>query len=234
MFSNNAVPGFIFIPPNVDKKLSYESERTCSWSPALEEKFIRSLLAIAQGMPSNNQGTRIKRLLQVIVAAGPKGWKDLWYYNDMAITTFVSPITDPKELRKASNGQRFPLDGQTQWHTGKPTNAGGTEASSGMRRIHAIRKMFDDFCGNWDAVAMEARLLAIDEEMGKGWYQLGLISFRTQFGGGSTIAKLVVDLLNNVVSLSNDQSSLYWAFQQECAGLVDVLQKLSLVSMIVD
>jgi hypothetical protein len=133
----------------------------------------------------------------------------------MAITTFLSPVTDPKELRRASNGERFPLDGQSPWHTQSPTAAGGTEASQGMWRIHAIKKMFDDFCGNWDATAMKARLLAIDDEMYKGWYQIGLIGFRTQFGGGSTIPELVVELQNSVVSLSNDKTSLYWAFQQD-------------------
>jgi hypothetical protein len=187
----------------------------CSWSPALEEKFIRSLLAIAQGMPSNNQGTRIKRLLQVILAAGPNGWRGLWYYNAIAIEAFLSPNTDPKKLHEASNGERFPLDGQSPWHTQHPTEAGGTEASMGMWRIHAIKKMFDDFCGNWDATAMKARLLAIDNEMYKGWYPFGVIDFRTLFGGGSTIPDLVVELKDSVISLSNDKTSLYWAYKQD-------------------
>jgi hypothetical protein len=214
MFSKKARPGLIFIPPAEDKSFDYDKEHICSWSPNLETKFIRTLDALVKAMPSNNRGKRIKRLMQVIVNAGYPRWKDLWYYNDMVIQAFVDWKTDSSQLRKSTEAtkQTVPFDGQSVWHDQSDTEAGGSERQMGMWRIHAIKKMFDDFCTDWDVVAMKQRLVAIDAEMYKGWYELSLIDFRTHHGGGSAYNELVEQFNDHVVKLAKDKTHLYWAF----------------------
>jgi hypothetical protein len=213
MFSRRATPGYIYIPPPDDKVFTYDPEPICSWSPKAEEAFIRRLHAIAQGMPGN-KGHRIKRLMQVILNAGHPGWKGLWYYNDMVMKAFVDWKTDHGERQKSiqSTNGTFPFDGQAVWHTQSPTEAGGAEHSMGMWRIHAVKKMFDDFCDHADAVAMKNRLLAIDAEMYKGWYELTLVDFRTHQGGGSVYPQICGDFIDHVSKLSRNKNHLYWAF----------------------
>jgi len=82
----------------------------------------------------------------------------------------------------------------------------------GMWRIHPVKKMFEDFCDRPDAAAMKDRLLAIDAEMYKGWYELSLVEFRTHQGGGSAYPQIVGDFIDHVSSLSRNKSHLYWAF----------------------
>ena len=84
----------------------------------------------------------------------------------------------------------------------------------GMWRIHAVKKMFVDFCDRADAVAMKDRLLAIDAEMYKGWYELTLVDFRTHQGGGSAYPKICSDFIEHVKKLSRNKNHLYWAFGQ--------------------
>ena len=102
MFSRRATPGYIYIPPADDQAFTYDPEPICSWSPKLEEAFIRRLHAIAQGMPGN-KGHRIKRLMQVITNAGYPGWKGLWYYNDMVMKAFVDWKPTPDYARSPFN-----------------------------------------------------------------------------------------------------------------------------------
>ena len=213
MFSNDAVPGYIYIPPEDDKEYTFEGEEMCLWTPKAEEAFVKRLQAIAQGLKGHD-GARIKRLVQVILNVGYPGWKDLWYYNDMVMKAFVDWKTAQSERLKSiqSTNQAFPFDGQAVWHTQSPTEAGGTEHSMGMWRIHAVKKMFDDFCNHADPMAMKKRLLAIDKEMYKGWYELTLIDFRTHHGGGSAYPKIIEDFINHVIHLTKDKNHLYWAF----------------------
>ncbi len=214
MFSNRARPGIIYIPPD-DKKFTYDPEQICSWSPKREEEFIRRLFAVAKGIPGN-RGNRIKRLMQVISNAGYPGWKDLWYYNDIVIEAFVDWKTAESDRLKSVQSTKgaLPFDGQAVWHSQHPSEAGGTEHSMGMWRIHPVKKMFDDFCDHADALEMKKRLLAIDDEMYKGWYALSLINFKTQFGGGGAYTQIIEDFLNHVIKLSQDKTHLYWAFGQ--------------------
>lgn len=213
MFSNDAVPGYIYIPPEDDKEYTFEAEEMCLWTPKAEETFVKRLHTLAQGLKGNN-GARIKRLVQVIQNVGHPGWKDLWYYNDMVIEAYVDWKSDPAQRRKSvqtTNGA-FPFDGQAVWHTQTPTEAGGAEHSMGMWRIHAVKKMFDDFCNHADAVAMKKRLLAIDAEMYKGWYAMSLADARTGLGGGNATPQEIWQFINHVRLLSKDKTHLYWAF----------------------
>ena len=205
MFSNKANPGYIYIPPADDKEVTFDPEPLCTWSPKLEEEFIRRLHALAKGMPGN-KGNRIKRLTQVMADA-KSGWKDLWYYNDMVMKAFVDWKTPNSERQKSIQSTRgtFPFDGQAVWHTQSPTEAGGEEHSMGMWRIHPVKKMFDDFCNNADASAMKDRLLAIDAEMYKGWYELSLVDARTSQGGGGAYPQIVGDFIDHVTNLSKDK-----------------------------
>ena len=72
MFSNQANPGIIYIPPADDEDIDFKPEETCVWMPDDIQAFMDRLFAISQGM-SGNKGQRIKKLVQLIMAAGDLG-----------------------------------------------------------------------------------------------------------------------------------------------------------------
>jgi len=216
MFSERARPGIIFIPPLKDRTVSFAPENICVWTPQFQKSFMRKLDAIAQGLPGE-KGKRIKRLMQVVLSTGYPAWRDLWYYNDMVIEMYVDWKVDNSERIKSTEATKggFPFTGQAVWHIQGNSEAGGAERAMGMWQIHPFKKMFDDFCGNQeDFDAIRKRLLAIDEEMYKGWHEMDLVSARTQFGGGSVYPGEVEAFINHVSGLSQDKTNLYWAFGQ--------------------
>jgi hypothetical protein len=73
--------------------------------------------------------------------------------------------------------------------------------------------MFDDFCDLADAVAMKERLLAIDDEMYKGWYAMKVATdVRPSLGGGDAIVQEILDFIGHVRDLTQNEKHLYWAF----------------------
>jgi hypothetical protein len=212
MFSNQANPGIIYIPPADDEDIDFTPEETCVWMPADIQAFMHRLFAISQGM-SGNKGQRIKKLVQLIMAAGESGRQSLWYYNTMVITAYVdlkTPTPKRREMTKETN-QAFPFDGLS----GVYGQAGTEEQHRGRWRIHPVNDLMNEFaCGHWDPTAMKDRLEEIDEDMYQGWYQKSLASARTGMGGGDAIDQLVVDFLHHMDLLSEDDTHLYSAFGQ--------------------
>lgn len=211
MFSNNANPGIIYIPPAEDTSMVFKPEEYCAWMPDNVKKFMLRLVAISQTM-SGNKGQRIKKLVQVILQAGYPGCKDLWYYNDMNITTYVDIKTGGMKLRemtKATMGA-FPFDGES----GLYSQQGSLERHRGKWRIHAVNDLFDDFaCGNWDVAALKSSLEDIDDLMYKGWYEITLVEAKSGMGGGSAFDPLVYEFINHVRFLTKDNTHLYSAFR---------------------
>ena len=210
MFSNEANPGIIYIPPPDDESIDFDPDEICVWMPDNAKKFLMRLAAVAQGM-SGYKGQRIKRLVQVILNAGYPGCKDLWYYNDMAIAECVDLNTgnaERREMTKATSGA-FAFDGDS----GVYGQFGSEERHRGKWRIHPANHLFDEFgCGDWDAAAMKARLEAIDDEMYKGWHELDMVSAKTSQGGGTAFGEMVWDFINHVRLLTQDETHLYSAF----------------------
>jgi hypothetical protein len=173
MFSKRARPGIIYIPPLKDRTINFDPEDICVWTPQSRKAFLRTLDRIAQAIPGE-RGKRIKRLMQVVLNAGYPAWRDLWYYNDMVIEMYVDWKVDNSERRKSTEATQgaFPFDGQAVWHIQGRSEAGGVERAMGMWRIHPFKKIFDEFCDNQDDFdALTQRLLAIDEEMYRGWHE---------------------------------------------------------------
>jgi hypothetical protein len=112
----------------------------------------------------------------------------------------------PKRARGHFRSGASPLGGASS------SEAGGEEYSRGMWQIHAIKKMFADFCRKVDPAAVKKRLLAIDDEMYKGWYQMTLVDFKTHHGGGSVHPIEIESFISHVISLTKDENHLYWAF----------------------
>ena len=237
MFSNDARPGIIYIPPPddelfpdepKDKHYEYDPEGDmCSWSPNGIEEFKKQLKVIAHGIPGEN-GRRIKRLVQVIgrrrvqvddlyyrsPKAVEKYLEQYWYYHPRNIEKYIDWKTQPSDRWKATQESRgaFPFRGQSPWWGQQQSEAGGEEYSTGMWQIHAVKKMFADFCRKVDPAAVKKRLLAIDDEMYKGWYQMTLIDFKTHHGGGSVHPIEIESFVSHVRSLTKDKNHLYWAF----------------------
>jgi hypothetical protein len=224
MFSNEARPGIIYIPPYdepdepdepKDKSYDYDPDGAiCAWSPKGIEAFRMQLKVIAQGIPGHN-GERIKRLVRVISRGPP--WVDdkHWYYNPKTIERYVDWKTQPSDRWKSTQATKgaFPFDGQAVWHGQQQSEAGGMEFAMGMWRIHAVKKMFDDFCNHVDPAAVKKRLLAIDDEMYQGWYAMQVATdFRTHQGGGNAIVQETWDFVRHVSLLTEDEDHLYWAF----------------------
>jgi hypothetical protein len=214
MFSKSARPGAIFIPPAKDRTINFDPENLCVWTPQSQKAFLRTLDRIAQAI-SGERGKRIKRLMQVVLSAGSPAWSDLWYYNDLVIEMYVDWKVDNSERRKSTEATQgaFPFDGQAVWHTQSLSEAGGIERAMGMWRIHPFKKIFDEFCDNQDDFdALTQRLLAIDEEMYRGWHEMDLVSAKTGMGGGNAVPGEVWDFVRHVSLLSGDKTHLYWAF----------------------
>ena len=214
MFSKGARPGAIFIPPAKDRTINFDPENLCVWTPQSQKAFLRTLDRIAQAIPGE-RGKRIKRLMQVVLSAGSPAWSDLWYYNDLVIEMYVDWKVDNSERRKSTEATQgaFSFDGQAVWHTQALSEAGGIERAMGMWRIHPFKKIFDEFCDNQDDFdALTQRLLAIDEEMYRGWHEMDLVSAKTGAGGGNAVPTEVWDFVQHVSFLSRDKTHLYWAF----------------------
>ena len=166
---------------------------------------------IAKGM-SGNRGQRIKKLVKVILRAGHPGSKNLWYYNDMNISTYADIKTKESKLRDMTKATRgaFPFDGES----GLYSQSGPPERHRGKWQIHPVVSLFDEFaCGNWDAKAMKDSLVSIDDLMYKGWHTLSDAADRLgAFGGGSAYSPLVWQFINHVRLLSQDDTHLYSAF----------------------
>jgi hypothetical protein len=217
MFSKDAHPGIIFIPPPdeddepKDKTYDYDPDGPiCGWSPKGLQEFRIQLKVIAQGISGHN-GDRIKRLVRVIGRADDT----LWYYNPKVIERYVDWRTQPSDRSKSTQATRgaFPFDGQSVWHGQQFSEAGGEEFAMGMWRIHAVKKMFEDFCSHVDPAAVRKRLLAIDAEMYKGWYAMQVATdFRTHQGGGAALPQEIWDFVRHVSLLTQEEKHMYWAF----------------------
>jgi len=210
MFSNSANPGFIFIPPAEHDPIDVdEPEEYCAWTPGTAAVFLQRLVAISRGM-SGNKGERIKKLVRVIVNAGYPDAKNLWYYNPGAVHEYVASglsvmpntyKTDNarrREMTKASKGA-FPFRGDSD--------------GNGDWQLHPAADLFDDFSCKFDAVAVKERLEWVDEQMYMGWHDLDMVSAQASQGGGGGFGDMVWDFINHVNLLSQDPTSLYWAFQ---------------------
>jgi hypothetical protein len=221
MFSKDARPGIIYIPPPdepdepKDKSYEYDPDGAiCAWSPNGIEEFKKQLKVVAQGLRGHN-ADRIKRLVRVISRGPPWVSDKHWYYHPRVIERYVDWKTQPSDRWKSTQATKgaFPFDGQSVWHGQQQSEAGGEEYSSGMWRIHAVKKMFDDFCSHVDPEAVKKRLLAIDAEMYKGWYEMQVATdFRTHQGGGDGVPQEVWDFVRHVSLLTEDEDHLYWAF----------------------
>jgi hypothetical protein len=212
MFSNSASPGIIYIPPAEDTTITFEPEEHCAWAPDQIKQFSQLLRAVSQSM-SGHKGARIKKLGQVILRVGHPRCLELWYYNDMNITTYVDIKTTGAKLRemtKATQGA-YPFDGPS----GLYSQQGTWERHRGMWRIHAVKDLFDEFaCGAWNPSDVQYRLEAIDALMYKGWYEMSLVEFKTHHGGGSAYNPAVGHFINHVNGLTRDDNHLYAAFRQ--------------------
>jgi hypothetical protein len=209
MFSNDANPGVIYIPPADDEDIDFAPEDICVFMPGEAKKFMNRLFAISQGM-SGNKGSRIKRLVQVILKAGYPGCRDLWYYNSMSISVYVDVRTDNakrREMTKAT-GRAFPFDGDS----GVYAQSGTFEQHRGKWRIHAVNDLFDTFTcdADWDANKMEDLLERIDEDMYNGWHALDMVDGIASTSGDAWGAE-VEEFINHVKFLMKDDTNLYWA-----------------------
>jgi hypothetical protein len=63
-----------------------------------------------------------------------------------------------------------------------------------------------------DFDALTQRLLAIDDEMYRGWNEMDLVSAKTGMGGGNAVPAEVWDFVQHVSFLSGNKTHLYWAF----------------------
>jgi hypothetical protein len=209
MFSNDASPGIIYIPPPDTLEFDFKPEELCIWMPNDAKDFMMRLAAVAQTI-NGEEGRRIRRLVRVILQAGFPAAKELWYYNDMNIKEYIDWKVDSsrrKEMTKHT-GTVFPFDGESGLHR----QTGTLEQSRGYWRIHPVRDLFEKFgCGTWDSLAMKDLLLSIDRLMHTGWHEMSLIDFRTQLGGGSAFDPAIESFVNHVVNLSKDKTHLYWA-----------------------
>ena len=212
MFSHNAKPGIIYIPPAEDRMITFEPAHTCVWRQSDVQQFLQRLTTISKGM-SGNRGARIKKLVQVIVRVGHPACLKLWYYNDMNIATYADIKTKESKLRDMTKATRgaFPFDGES----GLYGQQGPVERHRGMWQIHPVEELFADFCGeSWDVGALESSLEEIDSYMYKGWHTLSDVADRTgAFGGGSAYSNLVWDFINHVRLLAKDKNHLYHAFE---------------------
>jgi hypothetical protein len=210
MFSNNARPGYIFIPPADTSYIGFEPEESCSWMPSNIQQFMLRLVAVAQTVPGY-RGQRIRKLVRVIVQAGYPAANELWYYNDMVIREYVDLKTGNakrRDMTKATGGA-FPFDGDS----GLYGQSGRPEHHRGKWRIHAVKDLFEDFaCGHWDADKLRDSLVDIDDEMYKGWHEMDMVAAKTSQGGGSAFGPLVEDFINHVIFLSQQDNHLYSAF----------------------
>ena len=215
MFSNDANPGIIYIPPAEDREITYEPDPPiCVWRPDGAQSFLQRLTTISKGMSGHN-GARIKKLVQVIVRVGHPACLKLWYYNDMNITTYADIKTTGATLRDMTKATRgaFPFDGES----GLYSQSGPVERHRGRWQIHPVEELFADFCGpssSWEVGALESALEEIDSYMYKGWHTLSDVADRTgAFGGGSAYSPLVWDFINHVRLLAKDKNHLYYAFE---------------------
>jgi hypothetical protein len=212
MFSNDARPGIIYIPPPEDRTITFDPETSCVWRPDDVQKFLQRLTAVSKGM-SGNRGARIKKLVQVIVRVGYPACLKLWYYNDMNIATYADIKTTGAKLREMTKatGGAFPFDGQS----GLYSQSGPIERHRGWWRIHPVEALFGDFCGPmWDVTSLENAMEMIDCDMYKGWHVLSDVADRTgAFGGGSAYSPLVWQFINHVRLLAKDKYHLYHAFE---------------------
>jgi hypothetical protein len=212
MFSNDASPGIIYIPPAEDQEMTFEEHVTCVWRPDDVQNFLQRLTTISKRMPGYN-GERIKKLVQVIVRVDYPACLKLWYYNDMNITTYADIKTTGAQLREMTKATRgaFPFDGES----GLYAQSGPVERYRGMWQIHPVQELYDDFCGqSWDAAALESSLEEIDSYMYKGWHTLSDVADRPgAFGGGSAYSPLVYEFINHVRLLAKDENHLYHAFE---------------------
>lgn len=213
MFSNDANPGIIYIPPAEDREITFESDETiCVWDTNGPSRFLKQLSTVAASIPGYN-GDRIKRLVQVMTRVGYPGCLDLWYYNDMNITTYADIKSGEKLLRDMTTATRgaFPFDGAS----GLYGQQGPEERHRGKWQVHAVKALFDEFaCITWKPDVLESRLIEIDSYMYKGWHTLSDVADRTgAFGGGSAYSSLVYDFIRHVSLLADDQNHLYWAFK---------------------
>ena len=212
MFSNNASPGIIYIPPAEDREITYEPNHICVWRETDTQKFLQRLTTISKGISGKNRGSRIKKLVQVIVRVGHPACLKLWYYNDMNIATYADIKTKESKLRDMTKATRgaFPFDGES----GLYGQQGPMERHRGMWQIHPVEELFADFCGeSWGVGALESSLDEIDSYMYKGWHILSDAFDRLSGGGGSAYSPLVGHFINHVRLLAKDKNHLYHAFE---------------------
>lgn len=202
MFSNDANPGIIYIPPAEHDPIDGDPEPVCVWTPDIVQNFLLRLGTISQTM-SGHDGERIKKLVKVIRRAGYPGFKNLWFYNTLAVLKYINVWNgnaDRREMTKATQGA-FPFDKDSGIH--------------GNWQIHPMVDLLDEFsCANWDAAAIKHRLQVIDNDMYQAWFAMSQISDgRTTQGGGGMYGELVWEFINHVRLLSEDDTHLYSAFR---------------------
>lgn len=211
MFHNGAYPGYIYIPPAEETSIKFEPEEMCSWTPDQINKFLQRLSDVSQKM-TGKKGARIKKLVKVIRRVGHPLCLNLWYYNDMNVTTYVDFKTTGAKLREmtqVTNGA-YPFDGAS----GLYRQTGTPEQSRGMWRIHAVKDLFDRYgCRAWKDDEIQSSLESIDKLMDQGWYEMSLVEFKTHQGGGSAYNEAVGHFIGHVKNLSKDSNHLYSAFQ---------------------
>jgi hypothetical protein len=147
-----------------------------------------------------NRGDRINKLVQVIFKAGYPGCKNLWFYQALAIRAYVMKDTDEairRQMTRETNGL-LPFDG----HAGVV----------GEWRSHPVADLMDEFACRFDPGAVKARLLLIDDQMYQGRQSLVEVLANSSQGGGSLYGPSVSVFIGHVNSLSQDETSLYWAF----------------------
>jgi hypothetical protein len=207
MFSNSATPGIIYIPPADDISIDFEAIDTCTWLTKDANEFIKRLSVVAK-MVDGEQGKRVKKMVEIIARAGYPAARELWYYNTMVVKVYIDWTVGNAKRRemRSGTGGVYPFDGLS----GVYGQQGTQEQHRGYWRIHAVNDLFNDFgCGQWDANAMKDRLIRIDQDMYKGWYEMTIIDFKTHQGGGASYDVEIEHFVNHVTHLSKDKNHLY-------------------------
>jgi hypothetical protein len=105
-----------------------------------------------------------------------------------------------RQMTKAT-GETLPFDGDAG--TGR-----------GEWRIYPVADLMDDFACRFDPGEVKNRLLYTEDQMLQGWRSLIEVMVNSSQGGGPSFGPSVSTFVGHVNSLSQDQTSLYWAFSQ--------------------
>jgi hypothetical protein len=203
MFSNEARPGIIYIPP--PDTLDISGEDVCVWGPDSQTKLLKKLHAVSLTKPQ-----RAQRLVNVIVSAGYPDCLNLWYYNGMVVEVYVDWRTNNakrREMTKDTNGA-FPFDG----NSGIYSQLGWWEINRGRWRVHPMKAVFDDACRAWDHSALDDFLSWFDADIARGWDAMRAAQGKMITRMGTVFGPMVEPFIESVRRLSLDPGNLYSAF----------------------